>query len=395
MGEQYKCENCGGIMEFDIATQSLKCANCDTTIAIISDKKVEEHSLTKRELHTIKATEKHSSTMECKGCGAKIEVDASCTATQCPYCGASYVLAEKQMDALIPDAILPFLIDKNKEGEIFRNWMKKRWLAPNELKHLYQQDRLQGVYMPYWTFDADADCQYTAMGGRDRQVSYTNSEGETEYRTETDWFFTSGRIQHKFDDVLEKASDKMKESLLKAIEPYDTGRSTSYMSEYIAGYSAECYTVDLEQAHEHAKDTMHSELYGMASGEVLLRFDHVKNINLSIAYSGETYKHILLPVYSTAYDYKGKHYTVLLNGQTGEIKGDYPKSPIKIAAIVIAILILLLGIFAVYNSGEDTDAAAQAEIGYVATETTVDRTLNNESRRTDVRWDFYQDNFLM
>ena len=30
MGEIYYCKNCGGVMEFDVATQSLKCPNCGT-----------------------------------------------------------------------------------------------------------------------------------------------------------------------------------------------------------------------------------------------------------------------------------------------------------------------------------------------------------------------------
>ena len=34
-------------------------------------------------------------------------------------------------------------------------WMKYRWLAPNDLKQLYQSEKLQAVYVPYWTYDAN------------------------------------------------------------------------------------------------------------------------------------------------------------------------------------------------------------------------------------------------
>ena len=67
----------------------------------------------------------------------------------------------------------------------------------------------------------------------------------------------------------------------------------------------------------------------------------------------ETYKYIFIPVYSTAYMYKDKHYNVLINGETGKIKGEYPKSPIKIAAIIIVILGILFGIY-LASSHEDT-----------------------------------------
>ena len=41
--------------------------------------KIVEHSLTRHAMKTIKATEKKSQTMICKGCGAKIEVAATST----------------------------------------------------------------------------------------------------------------------------------------------------------------------------------------------------------------------------------------------------------------------------------------------------------------------------
>lgn len=106
MEKIYYCENCGGVMDFDPASQMLKYPNCDTHIEIFNDNSlVIEHPLTLHDLHTVRADEKTSHTMECRGCGAKIEVDATSTATECPYCGSNYVLASKQEDAIVPDGI--------------------------------------------------------------------------------------------------------------------------------------------------------------------------------------------------------------------------------------------------------------------------------------------------
>ena len=81
-------------MEFDVAAQALKCPNCGTVIEIINDRnKIVEHPLDRYSSSRIRADEKTSHTMECKSCGARIEVEASCTATECPYCGTTYVLA--------------------------------------------------------------------------------------------------------------------------------------------------------------------------------------------------------------------------------------------------------------------------------------------------------------
>ena len=239
----YYCENCGGVMEFDVESQSLKCPNCDTVVPIINDKsRIVEHSLTRRALQSIRAEEKTSHTMECRGCGAKIEVDATSTATECPYCGSDYVLAGKQEDAILPDGVLPFQVDKNRVGELFRRWMKGRWLAPGELKHLYQKDRLQGIYIPYWTFDAKAAARYTAMGGRHRTVTRRGADGKEVREVVTDWYPTSGNLHHFFDDILVCASDKMESGLLRRVGSYGTQQMASYTPEYLSGYGAECYT---------------------------------------------------------------------------------------------------------------------------------------------------------
>ena len=63
----------------------------------------------------------------------------------------------------------------------------------------YQKDKVQGIYMPYWTFDADTSTDYTAMGGIDYQVEYKDDKGEVHTRIETKWYPTRGHINHFFD----------------------------------------------------------------------------------------------------------------------------------------------------------------------------------------------------
>lgn len=153
----YKCEGCGGVMEFDAKAQCLKCPNCGNSENVKSnDGIIEEHTLTIDAKRSIKVEMKETQTMECKGCGALIEVSGLETAKKCPYCGSAYVLADKQEETLIPDGVVPFKIDKNDAHERFNTWMKKRLLAPNELKNLYQRGGFQSIYVPYWTFDAQA-----------------------------------------------------------------------------------------------------------------------------------------------------------------------------------------------------------------------------------------------
>lgn len=351
-------------MEFDIASQGLKCPNCGNMQKIKNNaRNIKEHTFTRRKAETLSVKEKTSHTMECKGCGAQVEIAADCTATECPYCGSKYVLADKQIESIVPDGVLTFQVDKHKAGEIFTKWINKRYLAPGSLKNLYEKDKLQGVYVPYWTFDADTVCDYHAEGGKHRKVKEKDSNGNEVTKTVTDWYPVHGRVKKFFDDILVKASKNMKGSLLKGIEPYDTKKLVSYQPTYLSGYGSECYTVSLEDAHKDARRTMENELRSLSRSDILKKYDEVRNLSVDIDYDDETYKHILLPVYATAYNYKGKTYSVLINGQNGKISGAYPKSVAKIA-IIVAVIATIIGILVGVSMAGKKNSDKANDTGY-------------------------------
>lgn len=134
---------------------------------------------------------------------------------------------------------------------------------------------------------------------------------------------------------------------------------------------------------------MEQELESMARSDVLHRYDEVRNIRLHANYQKETYKHVMLPVYSTAYTYKGKQYRVLVNGQSGKVQGDYPKSPFKIAAIVIAVM-AVLGLLFWYSEGGRMTAAKALAAG--EQQTVVEMTEEKEVRtEEEPLWDYLED----
>ncbi len=340
---EYRCEACNGIMEFDAASQMLKCPNCDNQIPVFSEKdRVEIHNLTLDAKRMNQPDQKATKTLECSGCGARIEVAGNETAARCPYCDSTYVMAKEQEATLVPDGLLPFKIDKNDLGQKFSQWMKKKWLAPGELKNLYQRDQFQGLYIPYWGFDADADCSYTAMGGRRRTVHYRDANGHDNMRVETDWYHTHGRIRHDFRDVKVPASERFKKGLFRGIEPFHFEQLMPYSPDYFSGYMSENYSIGLDAGHNDAVASMKKDLTKMAANDVTRRYDTVRDVRIRAVFQNERYKYVMLPVYATSYSYKDKQYTVLVNGQTGKFHGEYPKSPVKIALLVIIALILLI-----------------------------------------------------
>lgn len=344
--EIYHCKNCGSVMEFDPESQALKCPSCGSreTIDHFAER-IQEHPMTLDARRKIRAEEKTSHTMECQGCGAKIEVDANSTAAECPYCGSKYVLAEKQEDTLVPDGVLPFQLDRDMADQRFAAWVKGQFWAPGKLKHLYQKGLLQGIYLPYWTFDARTDTPYTARGGRVHTQTYRGPNGKMRTRTYTTWHPVSGQIRHTFDDLLVPASGKLDLDLLGGMDSFRTEALVSYSPEYLSGYNAECFSVSLEVAANQARQEMTEQIREMAEREVLSRYDRIDGLCISPSFSGETFKYILVPVYSTAYQYRDRVYHVLINGQSGLIAGEYPKSIFKIALCVLLVIAVILLVF--------------------------------------------------
>ena len=125
------------------------------------------------------------------------------------------------------------------------------------------------------------------------------------------------------------------------MDSFNIQELASYAPEYLSGYGAECFSVSLDDACRQGVAEMREHLTRLAESEVLSRYDQVEGTMIYPVFSRQTYKHVLVPIYATAYQYRDKLYHVLINGQTGMIKGEYPKSVFKIALCVLLIIVLL------------------------------------------------------
>ena len=88
---------------------------------------------------------------------------------------------------------------------------------------------------------------------------------------------------------------------------------------------------------------MESQLQSMCASAV--PGDTYRDLRISAHWSGQTFKHILVPVWLLTYDYFGKSYQVLVNGYTGRIAGKHPLSWVKITLAILGGL-LAIGIVA-------------------------------------------------
>ncbi len=342
--DDFKCKSCGGMMRFDPKSKALKCENCSTEEHLPSTLTWKRHALHEYD-DRVKYEEKEViSVIECNSCGATIEMNSHETSGKCPYCDSNIVMSDKAVSVLEPDGMRPFSIDRKEVENIFSNWVKKRWFAPNALKNLYQSGKVMGIYLPYWSFDNHADCDYTAEGGKERTETYEDDEGKTQTRTVTDWYTVRGSISNDFKNVIMRASKSLKDSLLKSLEGFNLERTISFNSGYLSGYNSEIFKVPMWDGYAEVKPIMKDKLVEMIKADVLKSYDKVGEIEYDVYWSNEFYRLLMLPVYSMSYSFNGKAYQVVINGENGKTVGEYPKSPVKIAIAVILVIILIIGI---------------------------------------------------
>ena len=240
------------------------------------------------------------------------------------------------------------MVNRQQAEKAYILWLGKIWWAPFGFKKDVQSnEKLSGVYIPYWTYDSDTFSAYTGERGDDYTVmeSYTTVEnGKTVTRqrpvTRTRWTFVSGNVSHFFDDVLVIASNTLPRNKTEKLEPWDLKNLVPFDEAFLSGFRTECYQVDLKKGLDYAKVRMKKYIETLVQQDI--GGDHQRIHSVNTNYSNLTFKHILLPIWISAYRYENKPYRYLVNGRTGEVQGEYPVSVLKIILTILAIAAVVL-----------------------------------------------------
>lgn len=332
-------------MQYDVHKEQFVCTSCgnEGKIEALSEQ-IREYDFSQyREWEQNSISFEGMKSVQCQSCGAEIVFEPQDTALLCPMCGSSHVAAEKQCAGVPPEGIIPFKMDPYDAQQLFRKWVEGLWFAPNALKKTYQEGNLTGIYIPFWTFDTDAVGHYWGRGGRVRVVE----QGNGQKSTTIDWYPVSGVVSSSFDDIQICASRREGAQIIQKVEPYNTiHRLKPYSPAYLSGYKAEHYTVRADEGFEQARDQVYRTLHNQAVQQVMMRgFQQVQIASLDVTCSNVTYKHVLLPVYTSFFGFGGKKYIYAINGETGRVAGERPYSPVKIALAVLAVLLVLFLVY--------------------------------------------------
>ncbi|MGA7935239.1 MAG: hypothetical protein WCA35_16945 [Kovacikia sp.] len=352
--KHFPCPGCGAKLEFNPKAKQLKCPYCGReeaipqTAAEIEELSYEDYLKVNRS-QTVKLSET-ALEASCPGCRARVIFEPPDTAGKCPFCGTGIVTQAKSTDPIIaPEAVLPCAVTHKEARDRIRRWLSNRWFAPDSLKKMAQQEGIQGVYLPYWTYDAYTISHYSGKQGEHYYVTETytttNSEGETVTETRqvchTRWYPASGTVERFFDDVLIPSTTQIPQKQLDRLEPWDLSKVVPYNPAYLAGFKAQRYQVPLEMGFETAKRKMAKVIESDVRCDI--GGDEQQIDSVATGYSAITFKHILLPVWLSAYRFNNKQYQVMVNAHTGQVLGDRPYSPTKIALAVAASLLVLVG----------------------------------------------------
>jgi hypothetical protein len=341
-------------MQFDPESGDMKCRFCGRTEALppAQTDEVKAHALQGALMQTggghTKPLSDQALEVHCESCGSCVVFEPPEVAGACAFCGAAIVAAPKAADPLIaPDAVLPAKISKNAAQAEVTQWLATRWFAPNALQRMAQQEAIGGVYLPFWTYAADTQSDYTGRRGEHywetEEYTETDSEGKTVQRSRqvqrTRWYPASGHVARSFDNVLIAATRAVKESRLNGLAPWDLEALRRYEPAYLAGFRAQRYQVELPEGYEKAKEVMAAAIEQDALRDI--GGDEQSIDRVETAHSNVMFRHLLLPVWMGAYRFQGKAYQVAVNARTGEVQGEHPYSPWKIVLLVASVLLLV------------------------------------------------------
>ncbi|HEY1328946.1 MAG TPA: zinc ribbon domain-containing protein [Casimicrobiaceae bacterium] len=346
---KFACPACGGEAVWVPAKQKLVCPFCGTESPAKIDVSgtIVEHDLAAalRALpDDARGWRADVRQVRCQSCNAISVLDPARQAQTCPFCGSAQLAPYAETKpAFRPESVLPLRVDETAARDGMRKWYGRLWLAPSALKRRALTDTVEGAYLPYWTFDAKVDARWAAEAGHYYYTTETyvqNGQTRTRQVQHVRWEPAAGQLSHFFDDDLVCASVGVRADLVRGVEPFPTDALKPYDAAYVAGWVVERYQIDLVGAAQRARADMEAQLRMLCAQQV--PGDTYRNLQIDAHWSGQTFKHILAPVWLLTYHYGTRGFQCVMNGVTGAIRGEYPKSPWKIALLALAVIVVVI-----------------------------------------------------
>lgn len=353
--KKFECDGCGALMLFEPSTHSLKCPFCGSSKGIPQD---DEYIAVEHALANVDEARKRDDApkvFRCENCGAEVTYAGATISSRCAFCGSEHVVERTgDVDRIPPESVVPFAVNFERAKGLWRTWLGKGLFRPKKLLDLATGEQLTGVYVPHWTYDARAWSRWTAEAGYHYTVTVGSGQNARQ-ETRTRWESASGERTDAFDDILVCASKSLDDRLMDEAKPFDLDRAEPYRSEFLSGFAAEEYTLDLPDGWDRARQWASDVQTRRCSGDV--PGDTQRSLRVWTQYGDVTWKHLLVPLWIASYRWKGKTFRFMVNGQTGKVVGTAPVSIIKVGIAIVLVAALVVGgvlLWKRYHSGPAT-----------------------------------------
>lgn len=333
----YKCPNCTGPLHFAEGTDVLKCDYCESTFTLAE---VEAMMASKTEAaqqaHEAAQQEQPQTDWDevrdgvkaynCPSCSAQLILPDTTAASCCPYCGNPTIVPGKLSGSRRPDFVIPFQLSKEAALEALKKHYRGKPLLPKAFSEENHIEKIQGVYVPFWLFDAGASGNFTFNATRTHMHSTP-----TENITETDHYLLTRAGTMEFSRIPADASRAMPDALMDAIEPFDYGHLKPFALSYLPGFLADRYDVSQSEVfgriRTRCEGTFSSAIQATTAG-----YATCVPVRRDVHITPRNVKYAMLPVWLLATRWNGKSFLFAMNGQTGRLVGDLPIDKGRLAA---------------------------------------------------------------
>ncbi len=260
--------------------------------------------------------------VSCSSCGGAVAMPAGAPHPRCLFCGSEAVVAKPTEDVEVPGTFLPFEVNPDGAQDVFRDKAQASIWYPGDLRDATLD--LDQLLLPAWVWAGQVETHWAAL------VRGATRSGKRP-RTGADTKRVSG--------VLVPSSSAISRGELDAIAPFSGKNAFMFRAEQaVAPFELGKLTRSMaRQAACDALAEQHEAEISSANGAVKFSGSH-----LFRDLKGDP---LLLPVYVGAYRRRGKLHRVVINGQSGAITGEFPKSWLRMGCAALLVGFILFALF--------------------------------------------------
>lgn len=244
----------------------------------------------------------------CTSCGAELALTGVETSSFCAYCGQPTIVFDRMETCTKPDYIIPFVITRDQALKLVRDRLNRGSLIPNEVKN-FQVEKLCGIYIPYWLFDASYSDSMV--------IKSRVKQGKT---TTTKYYRVNSRCKLFYFPV--DASKKLNDNSSRKLDPWDYSGIRPFNISYMSGFYSDRFDMGSDamtmMAMSRAQNMMYNKVQGKVPGSPQGIVDSAPIFHVSKKY------YTMLPAWFLSFKYEGISYTIMVNGQTGKVAGAVP-----------------------------------------------------------------------